>query len=549
MATFRDTIIGAVGRALTAVMRDLGADTGERAPAFAVEYPELAAHGDYATNAALISTKLLKKPPMDIAEALAAVLRRDPAVTGICSGVTVAKPGFVNFTLSPDAVRGVVGEVLRAKSAWGRSAVLKGQYINIEFISANPTGPLTLANGRGGFWGDVLGNIFAFAGAKVEKEYYVNDAGNQVRTLGESVLAAGGLIPAADHHYQGPYIADYAKEIGTDLAQYAADPEALGARVAASLFDREIKPPILRAGIRFDRFTSEAKDVRTRGVVEKRLGDLAKLGATYEKDGALWLRTTAHGDSEDRVLTRSGEGGEPTYLAVDIAYHMAKWARGATRLIDIWGADHHGAVVRLNAALALLGKSAADIILMQLVRLVKDGEEVKMSKRAGNFVTLAELFDEVGVDVARFFFLMYQPNSHMEFDLSLAKEKSQKNPVFYVQYAHARIASVLTKAKAVGDRKAKRDLSYLASPEELSLIKTLSRFPELCEDLARSGEVHRLPQYAVELAGAFHKFYETSRIVDVDRNISMARIMLTEATRVVLTNALGLMGITAPEVM
>ncbi len=534
--TSRNTIKEAVQKAL------LRLSAGDIS--FSVERAEKLEHGDYATNAALLATKALKKSPMEIAEQLKSELGHSKELEGFVGKIEFAKPGFVNFFLSQKFLQRSVGEVLKAKEKFGRGK--SKEHINIEFISANPTGPLTLANGRGGFYGDALGNVLRFAGAKAEKEYYINDAGNQIRTLGDSVLASAGLVPKKEEHYQGGYIAPYAKEFSADLQKYADDPEGLGKKVASAILSREIKPSVKKVGIVFDRWTSEDSDIRKKGLVERALQEFAKKGLTYEKEGAVWLKTSEFGDTEDRVLVKS-EGKDYTYLAVDIAYHLEKWKRGFSKLITIWGADHHGAVARLNAAMQMFGKPEVHIILMQLVRLMENGEEVRMSKRAGTYVTMDELLDEVGRDVARFFFLMREPNSHMDFDLTLAKEHSQKNPVFYVQYAYARLSNILKTARERGDRKAKRDLSLLRKPEEFALIKMLLQFPELVEDVARTYEVQRLPQYALHLAAAFHKFYDTTRVIDIDRNVSMARLMLVQATKTVLENTLKLMGISAPE--
>ncbi|MDO8557953.1 MAG: arginine--tRNA ligase [bacterium] len=537
--TPRDTIRAAIQRSL----KSLGAGD----VSFSVEKTEKPEHGDYATNASLLATKWLKKNPMEIAELVKENLGKDKELGDYIERIETAKPGFVNFFLSQKFLQRSVGEILKAKEKFGRGKLK--EYVNIEFISANPTGPLTLANGRGGFYGDALYNVLQFAGAKAEKEYYINDAGNQMRTLGESILAAAGLAEKQEQHYQGGYIASYAKETYERLLEtYIADPEELGKEVAHRILDREIKPPIKRAGISFDKWISEDGDIRGKGLVEKALKMLEKKGLTYEKEGAIWLKTSAFGDTEDRVLVKSIQKNY-TYLASDIAYHLEKWKRGFTKLITIWGADHHGAVARLNAAMQMFGKPDVHIILMQLVRLMEDGKETRMSKRTGNFVTLSELFDDVGVDVARFFFLMREPNSHLDFDLAVAKEHSQKNPVYYVQYAHARLSNILKRAQERGDRKAKQDLKLLQKPEEFSLIKILLQFPELVEDIAQTYAVHRLPQYTMQLAAVFHRFYDTTRVIDVDRNVSMARLMLVQATKFVLTSTLKIMGISAPSHM
>ena len=514
---------------------------------FSLTNPENIAHGDWATNAALVSTKVLLRSPMDIAAQLAVELEKDADLKKYLEKIEVVRPGFINFFLLPAFLQKSVGEIVKQKNAYGQGKKTK-ESVNIEFISANPTGPLTLANGRGGFFGDVLGNVLQFAGRDVTKEYYINDAGNQIKTLGNSVLARAGLIPSADEHYQGDYIASYAKEFADELPKFLHDPEALGKIVADAMLAREIQPVIKRAGIRFDVWTSEEKDIRAKGLVVKTLKTLHEKSFTYEKDGAVWLASSKFGDTEDRVLVKS-VSKDFTYIAVDIPYHVAKWKRGYTKLVNIWGADHHGDVARLQAGMQMMEKPPVDILLLQLVRLVENGKEVRMSKRTGNFVTLAELFDEVGIDVARFFFLMRELSTHMDFDLALAKEKSDKNPVFYVQYAHARIAGVLRNAKVRRGGRAKPNFLRLTKPEELALIKKLLHFPELIEDVAKTYEVHRLGQYAMELAATFHKFYDTTRILDADKGVSAARLALAESVQVVLGNALRLMGISTPDRM
>ena len=517
---------------------------------FSVAYPEHGEHGDYATNIALVSTKLFKKSPRDIAERFVELLRKEliPKKQPLCERIEIAGPGFINFHLAPSFLQSQLGVVLKEGRRFGAGNIKKR--VNVEYVSANPTGPLTLANGRGGYFGDALSRMLEFAGAKVTREYYINDAGNQIKTLGESVLAAAALVPKQEYHYQGGYIANYAKEFANELALHTQNPEALGKKVADAILHREIKPPLARAGITFDCWVSEAHDIRAKGLVEKTLKELEKKDLVYEKDDALWLKTSEFGDDKDRVLRKSVGDKDYTYVAVDIPHHVETWKKNDA-LVVVLGADHHGDVARLQAGMQMLGKPPITFILMQMIRLMENGAEVRMSKRTGNFVTFAELLDEVGADVARFFFLMYQPNTHMDFDLTLAKERSEKNPVYYVQYAHARICGVLRKAaETKGIGKEGHDLSYLVKKEELALMKLLVRFPELIEDIARTYEAHRLPQYAMELARTFHVFYDTTRVVDVkELHLSSARIALVKATKIVLANILGLMGVTAPERM
>lgn len=507
-------------------------------PDFSIEAPENPEHGDYATNAALVLAKVLKKPPMEIA----AVIVNQLPVTSY--QFKVAPPGFINFYVSGDALHRELAEILRKKNKYGAGAKKK-EKIQVEFISANPTGPLTLANGRGGFYGDVLAKVLVHGGFKIEREYYINDAGNQVRTLGLSMLAAAGLIPEVEGYYRGQHITQWAKKNKNLLKKKQNDPEAIGRSAANSFLSKLIRPAVeKKMKIHFDRWTSEYKDIRGKKFVEKATAVFKEKGLAYSKEGAMWLKTTEFGDDKDRVLVTSD--GFPTYFLVDAGHYLATKERGFSK-INIVGADHHGYVSRIQAAARILGLKKSEVIVMQLVRLLREGEEVRMSKRKGTFVTIDELIGEVGLDAARYFFLEKSPDTHIDFDLDLAKERSAKNPVYYIQYAHARMASIFRKAKNYKLRA--KNYKVLKEKEELDLIKKLIQFPEVVEDIARDYQVHRLTRYALELARTFHNFYEKQRVITKDKELTGARLSLVKATRIVLQCVLNLLGIRAPDKM
>ncbi|MBU4298750.1 arginine--tRNA ligase [Patescibacteria group bacterium] len=525
-------------------------------PEIKIEHPEEKIHGDYAANVAMLIAKQVKKSPQEIANILNSKFKIQNSK--FLDKVEVVKPGFINFFISKEYLQEQVAEILKKKEKFGALKIGKEQKINLEFISANPTGPLTLGNGRGGFCGDVLANVLLKAGFKVAREYYINDVGEQIRKLGHSVIGDSEAV------YKGDYILSLRKRIKGE------NPDKLGQKAAEIILKETIKPTVKKMGIAFDVWFSE-KSLRKSGEVKKILDLLKKKKLTYEKEGALWFSSTKFGDDKDRVLIK--EDGETTYLASDIAYLKNKFKRGFNYLIYIWGADHYGYINRLKAAAEALGeqKERVNIIIMQLVRLFRGGKEVRMSKRAGTYVTLNELIDEVGLDVARFFFLTRSPGSHLNFDLDLAKEQSEKNPVYYIQYAYARICSILRKCgkSEIQSTKSKINpkiivsktkvfekleiqnskLNLLNHPSELNLIKQLIRFPEVIEDTAKDEQVQRLPQYAGDLAAAFHQFYRDCRVLTETQSLSMARLGLILATKQVIKNTLDLLGISAPEKM
>ncbi len=522
-----------------------------------ISVPKQEEHGDFASNFALMMASSLKMPPRKIAEALKALLEEDP----IFSRVEVAGPGFLNFFISDSYWQGHLKDIVQAGESFGRSSEGAGKKVLVEFVSANPTGPLHVGHGRGAAVGDSLARVLDAAGFSVTTEYYINDAGNQMQTLGRSVYLRyqehlGRKIEFPKECYQG----DYIKEIAADIA------EQEGSRFLDTPFEecaeffidwavREISSGIKRDladfKVRFDNWYSE-KTLHESGAIEKTIAELMERGVIYEKDGALWFRTTDFGDEKDRVVRRSD--GRLTYFAADIAYHRDKFQRGFELLVDIWGADHHGYVPRVKAAVEALGHDpdSLKVLLVQLVNLIEGGELKAMSTRAGEFVTLREVLDEVGSDAARFIFLTRRCDSHLDFDIDLAKSQSQENPVYYVQYAHARLCSVFEKAGQAGlelDDRAKPDLSLLKTQEEFRIMKMLASFPELVASSARALEPHRVSYYLQELAGLLHKFYAKHRFVGEDEALSRARLFMARAIRVVLANGLSLLGVSAPEKM
>ncbi len=489
-----------------------------------VEKTENAEFGDYYTNAAM----LLKKNPADIVSAVNSPILKKVEV----------KNGFINFFLSDDYLQKEVGDILKQKEKFGNLKLGGSQKINVEFISANPTGPLTLGNGRGGFCGDVLSNVLEKAGYRVAREYYINDRGEQIIKLGHSVLKDEQAV------YQGEYIDNLGKKIK------GKDPAKVGEDAADLILKTMIKPSVKKMGIEFDLWFSE-KTLYKKNEVKKALNFLKSKDLIYEKDDAVWFKSTKFGDDKDRVLVKAG--GEETYFLSDIAYLKNKLSRGFEKLIFFWGADHLGYVPRVKGVLESLGfqKEKAEFIIMQLVRLFQEGKEVRMSKRTGLYVTIDELIDEVGLDVARFFFLTKSPDTHFNFDLNLAKEQSEKNPVFYIQYVYARICSIIRKQK-IKNKKQKnitQNLKLLTHPSELELIKQLIRFPEIIEDAAIDYQLQRLPVYAYDLATAFNRFYRDCKVITEDKELTAARLGLISAVKIVLKNTIDLMGISTPEKM
>ncbi len=552
---------------------------GAELPPFTVEVPRERGHGDFASNLALVLAGRLGRRPREVAAALAA---RFGAATAPVERVEVAGPGFLNFFLAPGWLAPVVEAVLSQGPAYGRSEGGRGRRVQVEFVSANPTGPLNVVNARAAAYGDALAACLEAAGYAVEREYYVNDAGNQFALLGVAMEVRcrqllGQEVELPEGAYPGEYVVDLAREYlagpggeaarrvllgsgavpaGSDAGGLAALREEL-ARFAVERIVAGQEASLRRYGVVYDRWVRESA-LRAAGAPERALARLREAGCVYERDGAVWFRATAFGDEQDRVLVR--QNGEYTYFLVDVAYHLDKFERGFDRVIDIWGQDHHGYVPRLRAALQALGVEPGrlEVLLNQMVRLVRGGEVVRMSKRRGEFVTMDELVDDVGRDAARFLFLMRSLDSHMDFDLDLARLQAAENPVYYVQYAHARICSILRQpearvllAPAGGAAEAARAAAatLLREPAEVELLRKLAEFPGEVAAAAEAREPHRLTAYARDLATLFHSFYTQCRVLVPERELALARLALVAAARQVLANALALLGVSAPERM
>lgn len=516
-----------------------------------LEKPKQPEHGDWATSLALTLARELKQKPRDIAQRLADSMEIDRAML---SSIEIAGPGFINFRLAPGYYYGQLAGLLKAGVVYGGGDRFSGKKAQVEFVSCNPTGPLTVGHGRQAAIGDALARLLETQGYRVEREYYFNDAGLQMRVLAESVLyryreLLGGRADFPEGHYQGRYIRDIAEacraERGDGMGE--GDLEYFKSRAVEAIF-ADIRATLKRMGVVFDRYFNESS-LYADGSIGKTRQDLEAGGVTYQKDGALWFRATDFGAEKDRVLVRST--GEPTYRLPDIAYHRDKFGRGYDLILDVFGSDHQATYPDVKAALGALGHdtSKLDVRIHQFVTLTRGGQQVKMSTRKATYVTLDELLDEVGADAARYFFLMRRMESHLDFDLDLAKKQSDENPVFYVQYAHARICSILQHAEAKDVRREKPDLGMLTASEEMALIKHLLDYPDMVAGAAESREPHRVPTYLQELAGIFHAFYHKHRVVTDDPKLSNARLDLCQAVRIVLANGLGLLGVGAPERM
>jgi arginyl-tRNA synthetase len=534
-----------------------------RAVAVEVSRPANPEHGDLATNLALRLARPLRMAPPAIAAALAQAIATDAGGSGsVVASAEVAGPGFVNLRFADAALEAILDGVRADPETWGRvggdAATGAGRSVNVEFVSANPTGPLTVGNARGAFVGDLLARVLEAGGQRVTREYYFNDSSAQVRNLGASVLAIRAGQPVPEDGYHGEYVAELAAQLPADLegptaavdGQDAADAPAWAAgRWASDRIRRGIEASLEALGVHFDVWTTEGSLVEG-GWVERAIGKLRESGHLYEQDGATWFRSTAFGDDKDRVVIRSN--GSLTYFAFDIGYVVEKFSRGFDHLIYIWGADHHGTVARVRNAAAAMGydKAAVEMILTGWVHFVSGGQELSMSKRAGTFIALDDLLAELGADAARWYFASRGANVNMDVDIELAKRQSSENPVYYVQYAHARIASILRKAAEAGLSPAPSVSGLLAGPEEGTLARVVARLPEVVEDAAAAQETQGITTYATELATAFHAFYRDARVIDVaEPERSAKRLALVDATRISLANALALLGISAPEAM
>lgn len=526
-------------------------------PAFIVEVPKDKSHGDFATNAAMLLTKQAKMKPRDIAQAIVGSLNQD---SKLIEKVEIAGPGFINFYLSQNWLYDILPMVEAQDAAYGSVDIGKGEKVQVEFVSANPTGLLHMGNARGGALGDSLANLLKMAGYDVTKEFYINDAGNQIVNLGLSLEARyRQLLGESDceipeNGYHGQDIIDTAQRIVDAVGDsYLALPEAERQEkmIATALEEKitAIKSGLQEFGVEYDVWFSETT-LHESGAIKDVVDLLTQKGMTYEKDGAIWLKTTDFGEEKDEVLIRSN--GIPTYFAADIAYHKNKFDRGFKRVINIWGADHHGHVARMKGAMNAIGYNGDDltILLMQLVRLYQNGEVVRMSKRTGQYVTLQELIEDVGKDAARYFFIMRNPDSHLDFDLDLAKQQSSDNPVYYVQYAHARINSILKATGKAVPKAADCDLTLLKDEAELELIRKIANLPTEIAYAAEQLEPYRMARYATELATLFHSFYNSCRVINEnDEALTNARLVLVNAARITLRNVLTMLGVSAPERM
>jgi arginyl-tRNA synthetase len=540
IADARDRAIGAGALTIPA---------GAELPAIGLERPAKPEHGDWASNAAMQLAPVARSAPMRIAETIVTHLERPPSIAGI----DIAAPGFLNLRLDPGWVAAQVGPIREAGSAYGRASVTDSRHINVEFVSANPTGPLHVGNARGAFVGDVLSRVLEAAGQQVTREYYFNDYNEQIRNLGLTLLAVrrGEAVPPDGYHgdYVSDLVADVPDEVWTAAEAPGADPGEVLGRWGSERVRTGIESSLERLGVRFDVWTSEGA-VHAAGWVDRGIARLREAGFMYEEGGALWFRSTAFGDDKDRVVIRSN--GRPTYFAADIGYVAEKFSRGFDELIYIWGADHHGTVARNRAAAIALGYDADAVRwpLIAWVRFVRDGVEIPMSKRSGEYITLDELLDEVGVDAARWYFSSRAYTTGIDFDLELAKKQSNENPVYYVQYAHARAASILRNAAdASVAPDASRTAELLRHPAEQALLRQLLDFPDALAIAAARRETHEVPRYCYELATAFSAFYRDCKVLTEDEALSSARLALVDATRSVLVNGLDLLGISAPDSM
>lgn len=524
-------------------------------PDFVIETPKDEKNGDFSTNLAMQLTRILRQNPRKIAEAIVSGID----LPGLVERVEIAGPGFINFYLVPGWLNRVLPAIQEEDADYGKSNAGGGEHVQVEFVSANPTGLLHMGNARGGALGDTLAAVLNEAGYVCDKEYYINDAGNQVENLGKSVEARYFELLGRDDYqipedgYHGKDIIATAQRLLDEKGESLVDlPEAERRELMKNYALKEkvagIRGSLENFGVVFDNWFSE-QSLHDAGSVHEVVDILREKGVVYEKDGAQWLRATDWGEEKDEVLVRSN--GTPTYFAADIAYHRDKFERGYKRLINIWGADHHGHVARLKGAMTALGYPGDDItvILMQLVRLYRGGEIVKMSKRSGKYVTLDELIEEVGKEAARFFFIMRSPDSALDFDLDLAKAESSDNPVYYVQYAHARICSILSVAGVDTPKACDVDLSLLTEENERVLIRKLAEWPQEVADAARELAPYHLAYYAKELANAFHSFYNSCKVLTDDAALRDARLALVDCTRITLRNVLTLLGLSAPERM
>ncbi|MBY8909221.1 arginine--tRNA ligase [Salinicoccus roseus] len=527
----------------------------ETVPPVKVEVPKEKTNGDFSTNIAMVLTKEAKRNPREIAQAVIDNLDYKSASV---KSVEIAGPGFINFRMDEASLTGIIHKVLSEKDRYGRTVHENPEKVLIEFVSANPTGDLHIGHARNASVGDTLANIMAFAGHDVTREYYINDAGNQIENLALSIEARylealGQELYMPEDGYMGKDI----QMIGEKLAKESPELVETSREDRVKMFRQmgvdyemeKLKQDLHDFNVHFDSWFSEST-LYEKGEITEALDKMTANGYTYEADGALWLRTTDFGDDKDRVLRK--QDGTYTYLMPDIAYHFDKVERGYDKLINLFGADHHGYIKRLKGSLGALGEDPErlEIQIMQMVRLIENGEEVKMSKRTGKAITLRDIIEMIGVDASRYFLAMRSPDTHFDFDLELAKSESSDNPVYYAQYAHARICSILRQAKADGhalDMDA--DLDVIVHEHALEVLKKLADFPNVVKGAAENRATHRIPNYIQELAGVFHKFYNADKVLTDDQAKTAAYLLMIEAVRQTLENALGLIGVSAPEQM
>ena len=555
--TVRDRIQEIITEAINTAVAKNELPSSSDLPSIKVEYPREEKFGDYATPFAMESARVLRKSPLETGVILKKYIEKSPFV----ESVEVVKPGFLNIFLAQELLVNTIDTIINERENYGRRIKQSPSRICLEFVSANPTGPLNIVSARAAAIGDTLANLLEAAGDDVDREFYVNDYGNQVYLLGRSVLARirelkGEQVVFPEDGYHGQYIIDIARFIldnRTGELSSITDEEKLIHYLASEAVNYNVsgqKRDLEKFNVYFNNWFSE-KSLHDRGAVIETLEALEKKGVIYETEGKKIFRSTDYGDDKDRVVVR--DDTRPTYLLADITYHRDKIERGYTRLIDIWGPDHHGYIARLSGAVRAMGFPAENvrILIAQQVNLIMEGESVKMSKRLGNFSTMEDLISEIGVDVARYFFVMRSLDSHLDFDLALAKKNSSENPVFYLQYAHARICSIFREAE-------KRDILYtqgyinsdfLRDPETIALMKLLARYPEEVVDAADTCEPHRITTFLMRLAQAFHKFYSVHRVLSDDMGKTHTFMSLSDATRTVMKNGLALLGVSSPESM
>ena len=531
----------------------------EREVSFSVEIPRQEEHGDFSSNAAMQLARHIGKKPREVATELAEAIRREDT-DGWIANLSVAGPGFINIVLSDNAWREVIATVLRKGERFGSSEQGKGEKVLIEYVSANPTGPLHVGHGRGAAVGDALARLLFFEGYEVVSEYYVNDVGNQMDNLGRSFFVrylqqCGVPAGLPEDGYRGDYLVALAEEFRReegDRYKEIPEEEALPVfrKVACDRILEGIRKDLGDFHVRFDRWFRE-EVLHREGFVTEAIEDLRKQDLLYESEGAVFFKSETHGDEKDRVLVRAD--GRTTYFAADVAYHRRKFLQGYSRMIDIWGADHHGYAPRILASMRGLGldEKRLEILLVQFVTLLREGKAVQMSTRSGEFTTLREVLDEVGSDAARFFYLLRSFHSHLDFDLTLAKTQSSENPVYYIQYVHARICSIFREAAARGETLLSDHphLSSLSLPDEVTLMKKVARFPDVVSEAARQREPHRIPFYLLELSREFHAFYQNHRFLGETPERTQARLALAKAVKTVVANGLSLIGVSAPERM